>query len=468
MVNKKIIGVSLGILLLIVLIYGLGFFGVSFNKLSGRAVLDLTANYQEGQPIEGVLTLSLKKGELIPASSKILFKTPEQTYEYDLAEFITDEVIEGDFYLEGQSISGNGLGYGVIGEKIIYPKVDFTLDIYSPKTEGSLSQSEEVVGEEIVEGEIIEDDTTPPEDTILDSEEPVSDSQVDGGLLDEEPVEEPSEPEIEEVEVSNQELGEVEQTANEEVEQTANEEVEGASITGGIIKTIFKTIANFFLGITPTGQVSLEFETEINGEVSADEPFIYTLQEGQTAEIVSSSQNVELNIQGNEVIVTTDYSETEQGFGKDYLKDIGKEIIIDLSSLNLMVEEGGLEVSLVYGGEAIISFIASEEEILPEITEEGIAKALSDAEKKILFEKFGNSVIKITKAKLDRGRIVRRYELGEYWFEPSYDSNLAEDLIIAQIEEDRIRWLQDIANTLLQKEIMSEEIEISEKEIKIF
>ena len=119
MVNKKIVGVSLGVLFLTVLIYFFGFFGFSFNNISGNAILDLSANYQEGQSLEGVLTLSLKEGELIPAYSKILFKTPEKIEEYDLTEFIMDDLIEGNFYLEGQSISGNGLGYGVMGKKPI-------------------------------------------------------------------------------------------------------------------------------------------------------------------------------------------------------------------------------------------------------------------------------------------------------------------------------------------------------------
>ena len=119
----------------------------------------------------------------------------------------------------------------------------------------------------------------------------------------------------------------------------------------------------------------------------------------------------------------------------------------------------------------IISLITPSEEetqntILPEVKEKGIVDALNDMEKKILFEKFGNSSIKIVKAESSGDRIVLRYELGEYWFEPSYDSGL-EDLD-SQMEEDRIRWLQDIARTLLQEAIMPEQIEISEKEIKIF
>jgi hypothetical protein len=428
MVNKKIIGICFGILFLIVLIYYLGFYGVSFNKISGRAVLDLTANYQEGNLVEGALTLSLKEGELIPASSKILFITSAQTYEYNLTEFVADDLIEseGNFYLEGQVLSGSGLGYGVLGENTIYPKVDFTLNIYSPKTKESSNQQEEI-----------------PEEVELEIEE--------------------------ELEQSETEVVKSEEESEESTDEV--QEQEGAPITGGVIQNFFKIISNFFLGITPTGQVSLKFEKEITGEVSQNEPFVYVLEEGQTVEIISYSQDIELNIQDNEVIITTDYSETEQGFGEDYLKDITKEIVIDLSSLGLTIEEGDLEISLVYEGKEIVSLItASKEEeilqILPEIEEE-IANVLSDVDKEILFEKFGNSTVKITKAESVGENIFIRYELGEYWFEPSYDSSMGDDLN-SQIEEDRIRWLQDIANTLLQEEIVSKELAISREEIKIF
>ncbi|MCK5043838.1 hypothetical protein KAR52_02450 [Candidatus Pacearchaeota archaeon] len=466
MVNKKIIGVSLGVLFLTILIYFLGFFGLSFNNISGNAILDLSANYQEGQPLEGALILSLKEGELIPASSKILFKTPEKTEEYDLTEFITDDLIEGNFYLEGQSISGNGLGYGVMGKKPIYPKVDFTLNIHSPKSEGNANQLEETTGDGIVEEET-------PESTEIEESETIEETESVENEIIEETTELEEAEEIEE-NIKESESEEADEEPAQEAESTAEapaEEEIPEKDGDNIVTNILETVANFFLGLTPTGKVSLEFATEISGEVSANEPFTYFLKKGQTAEIVSSSQNIELNIQGNEVIVTTDYSEIEHGFGEDYLKDIQKEIVIDLSPFGLMVEEGDLEITLVYDEEEIVSLITPSEEtqnpILPEIKEEGIANALSDTEKEILFEKFGNSSIKIVKAESSGDRIVIRYELGEYWFEPSYDSGLKDNLN-SQIEEDRVRWLQDIANTLLQEEVMPEEIEINEKEIKIF
>ena len=39
----------------------------------------------------------------------------ENKYEYSLQEIISEEPAEGNFYVEGQSISGSGLGYGQEG-----------------------------------------------------------------------------------------------------------------------------------------------------------------------------------------------------------------------------------------------------------------------------------------------------------------------------------------------------------------
>ncbi len=93
---------------------------------------------------------------------------------------------------------------------------------------------------------------------------------------------------------------------------------------------------------------------EIDGTTSYSEPFSYTLSDGETAEIISSSQPVELKIEGGKAVVSTDYSEIEKGFGKEFL---GEEIILsfNLEDLNLIFKEGELKIDLIYNGENILS-----------------------------------------------------------------------------------------------------------------
>ena len=68
---KKFLWVGLGILVVILLVSGILFLG---NRISGRATFDVKVDYEEGKPIEGILKLSLKEGELLPTSSKLILE----------------------------------------------------------------------------------------------------------------------------------------------------------------------------------------------------------------------------------------------------------------------------------------------------------------------------------------------------------------------------------------------------------
>jgi len=284
-----------------------------------------------------------------------------------------------------------------------------------------------------------------------------------------------------------------------ELEEEVEEE-QITPITGNIISRLSEGVSNFFLGLTKllrkisnfflglTGRVSLELETEVEGEVLADQPFTYNLQEGQTAEIVSSSQSVDLDVENGVATVTTSYSEEEQGFGEDYLGDSEKVLDIDLSGLDLIFGQEELKISMIYGEEEIVSLttplkegeivkdevlaeesqeeveaeqnITSNETLLDETEEiiQEVTSALTDKEREILIDEFGNvSIMRTTN--LFNERIIVRYELGGYWFEPSFDSSLSEKDLEEQMEADRIKWLKDIVNMLSQKEIVPEEVD---------
>ncbi len=44
------------------------------SAISGRAILQTNAMYNEGKPLSGVVSISLKKGELMPSSTKVSLK----------------------------------------------------------------------------------------------------------------------------------------------------------------------------------------------------------------------------------------------------------------------------------------------------------------------------------------------------------------------------------------------------------
>lgn len=295
-----------------------------FNmNLTGKITLSLEDTYVFDEQILGSVKINLEQGELIPASTKVIIEFDDVSYEYLLSDLVSEDTIEGDFYVEGKDIFGTGEGYD---GGLVYPIVYFSLDVYSEEEpEEIVKELEEEVGEIekidkiINETEIVEEEVTPPippQDTVI--------NQTIEEIIEE--VEESEEIEFEKeiVEQEAEETGEIEELEQESEEETL--------ITGNIIKEFFGKL---------TGEAILS--AEIKGEVSFDKPFVYNLTEGQTAKVVLSSQDVELIVEDGRVTVTTDF------VGE------GKGILIDLSELNIPVSEGELKISLFYNNTKLVS-----------------------------------------------------------------------------------------------------------------
>lgn len=443
---KKTLLIFAGVLLLGVLIYFLAF---SNNKISGGVVLGMDASYEKGKPLAGVLKFSLTEGELIPESSKIVFENSANTYEFPLNEVFDESPSEGDYYVSGKQIQGSGAGYGIEGERITYPDIEFVLQFYTESTE------------------------------------PIQEEETLSEVIDLEPTNE-----------SN------------------TEETQPSPITGNQVKNSGGIFASFF-GMS--GMVSMELEKEIDGVTSKDEPFTYDLKEGERAELKPKSVKINgeefgdnvisLKVEDNKAIVTTDYSEKEKGYGKDYKGDKEKTISVDLSDLNLLLNEGDLNIKLVYGEEEILSLttILEEgektsnetvvgveenqtpietpetpvEEIVVEVNESNktffdenqtveeivntslweIGDFLTPAERKILMDEFGKISLESTKSELYKGRIIRGYKFDKYSVEYSYDSSLSKDILEVQMDRDRIKFLKDIASAVSKEESVPEKLE---------
>lgn len=424
---KKIFLAVFGVIFLVALIFILIF---SEKEITGEAVLDLDAHYQQGVPLEGNLRLSLQEGEFIPASSKLVFENKGNIFEYNLKDLVSEESNEGSFYIKDTSISGSGEGYGIPGGKEISPIVYFSLSILS---------------------------------------------------------EEKSEVE---------QIGESETTEISQIENTTQEQTQDTPITGNVISRFAGAISNFFLSLRMTGKAVVEFEKEADGQVSAGETFTYTLQEGERAELKPrsvktdsrqlSDNDIELRIENNEIIVTTNYSETGEGFGEDYLGSGSKEIIIDISNLDLILEQGNLKISLIDSNQEIISLstVLEEGEVdaneaisepVPEIPETDLIDetdyeieeteiyvpelviSLTEQERAVLVEEFGNT-LKVKESSPERGFIKIRYEFSpKYWVEFNYDANLSRETLESFIDRDRTKWLKDVTTSLSEEPETEEE-----------
>jgi hypothetical protein len=503
--NKLMISLLLlgAIAVIIAFIFIFNNSGKTNKDISGQSILEMNANYKQGEILNGKLEIILNKGELIPGDSKIVFENSGNIYEFNLNEIASEQTVQGDFYVEGKEIYGFGEGYGEEGNPIVYPDVFFNMNIYS---EQGTTESSEELNEEVL------DTTNESASEETNNEEPIEENNTETtqeeipaetNEINEEVVEEETQTTEETISETSEEIPEETQTTEEIPTETSP--VESAPITGDSVK------GGIFSRLGPTGRATLELKNEINGVVSKDKEFVYELNSGETAEIVplsvrTSSKTLEdnavkLKIENNLVSATTDYSEKgEKGFGKDFVEDSTYTILIELDKLNLNLEKGDLIVKIVYSDEEILylNAILDEEVVVEEpdeiieeklnisednlnesvnvsyqnlneslnvsinktreIISESIIEELTIPEKAALLSAFGNTPVSVVKSELFNGRIIIGYKLGNYEIEYSYDSSLNKDMLEREMEKDRIKWLKDISKSLLEKESLRENI----------
>ena len=462
--NKNYLVIFLGLVLAIILVY----FGVSFfnQSITGKVALNLETTYFENESLQGAVAITLKEGELLPSSSIVKVETASNIYEFPLSELTDEKTVTGNFYVEGKTISGTGEGFGERGTANVPAEVTFTLDIQTesnPKEKETKSPTE-------TPNETTTEETTgsAEEQTITTETEPV--------------VEETTETPSETTPEPSSESSETPIESSPEPAESTTEET--TAVTGNIIQRFFGIITNFFLGITPTGKVTLKTENSVGGETSKIKPYTYSLSDEQTASIKKNSvkvngeeisdDEVSISVENNVVTVTTDYTKESQGFGEDYLGNTAKTLNIDLEQLNIPAEKGNLKVSLIFEEEEIVSVSSileiegetatstniTESEISNEtITELPLLIELSEQEKEILIEKFGNVSVKTTKAEVINDRLIVKYELDKYWIEYSYEYDGTFDSIENLMERDKSRWLKDLAAQLSKTKEEPQEVD---------
>lgn len=124
--------------LLFVLLLAVIFLVFKFFAHTGNVSLNMSVE-QNVTKISGETSIILRHGELLPADSAVRLKLNEQEKQIPLSSLLSDETKTGNFFAENVTLQGNGEGYGIAGQKTIYPVVYFTL---TNSVEGSVSASE--------------------------------------------------------------------------------------------------------------------------------------------------------------------------------------------------------------------------------------------------------------------------------------------------------------------------------------
>jgi hypothetical protein len=220
---------------------------------------------------------------------------------------------------------------------------------------------------------------------------------------------------------------------------------------------------------------------EVKGVVSKGSPYTYNLAEGESAEIKNSSQAVSLSVDKGVVTITTAYSESQNGFGQDYLSSNNYLLNIDLSSLNIPAKQGQMVVSVLFDNKEILSVsneisVESNNEIINNetilinetfnltlsnfsqnitINATKVNKnlgdyALTNEELFTLKSKTGENSVNLVKSEIVNERLIVKFQIGSYWIENSYNYNGNIDALKDQIELDRAKWVKSLAEKLSQ------------------
>jgi len=133
--NKKFILILILLILSALLIF-------LIPRFTGHVNLEIQEIYSSGEYVSGDLILKVRGGELIPENSKLIAEQQGFIKEFNLSDFI-DSNSEGDYYVSGEDIDGDGKGFGFIGENTEYSDVYFTLVLEKKITgRGSISSEE--------------------------------------------------------------------------------------------------------------------------------------------------------------------------------------------------------------------------------------------------------------------------------------------------------------------------------------
>jgi hypothetical protein len=287
-------------------------------SVTGKVSVELKDNYVLGEDLSGNINLVLKQGELVPSDSKLVVDNVGSVNTYNLKDLISSNLNSGNFFVEGKEVTGNGQGFGVLGKKEVYPLVNFKFKIAKEK---------DIVVDEVISGTSGSsggDSGTPSETTPSD---------VPADIPSETPMETPSTiTETPSAGTTTPEITTATQDPTSQPSSDSGESSSGPSLTGEVVG-----------------------EQIIEGQVSKTQSYIYSLKKNERIQITDSEHPVKVEYNDNGAIITTDYSEFEEGFGSDYLTNEIIKIPIDISSLNLKASSGTLKVSFVYNDVEITS-----------------------------------------------------------------------------------------------------------------
>lgn len=399
----------LGFLVALILVLTINLVYLLNLEFTGKVSVDLQEVYSDGENLQGDLRLVLKHGEFFPADSVLRIDNVGEFSEYTLGDIVNEETSVGNFYVENVELAGFGEGFGVPGEKLVYPNVTFSFRIIdanvslsdtvssggstdtkedAPEERNETSENDTgIIGDEENETTIEETPTQAVSEntgsdsgeepiegvTAQDSEEDVSDlgevvedsqdsvSQDSSDTFGDAETSESSDAVAERSSDSGSEDSSASASSSDSSGESSSGDV-GSSDSGGESSSDSGSSDSGGDSSGDSGGESAPITGEIIGEdgdlivgnTSKDFPYVYDVPLGKQIEIVYTTAPVDVFYKGDQVIVTTKYSEFAQGFGEEYVTDETITLPIRFSDFGLVARQGTLGIVFSYNDTEIL------------------------------------------------------------------------------------------------------------------
>ncbi|MEK6858452.1 MAG: right-handed parallel beta-helix repeat-containing protein [Nanoarchaeota archaeon] len=324
----------LGVIFVVGMFLGALFFSVLFPpRLVGKVSFDIPAAYEQGSTLAGVMTIGLKEGELLPRTTVVGAHVNGQKVSLPLESLIADSLfVEGDYFIQGLRLAGEGQGYGLAGSRQRFPEVYFELRFLAKSDNDGSSSSESVtvVGEDFVG----------------------SSGEQDVGASSDEPSESDLSPSLESGSQSSA------------VAVASAPGVTAAVIREATIRGIARLDNSFVYDLAGYDDVNL-----VPGSVSIDGKIV-------------DDDAVQLTRKNNKVIVSTTYYDEETGFGPDYVGANNLELVLNLSVFGFTLNQSDtLFVTLYHEG---VLLAEAQKDITVEASVTGVDISVEKVHKRIV------------------------------------------------------------------------------------
>ena len=373
-------------------------FFVMDSNLTGRSIVNIKSE-RVGDTIVGDLELTVYGGELIPSDADVVITNENMTYTYSLSDVFGDEKISGDYYLKGSDIQGSGDGYGLVGEREIFPEITFDIELTTIPEDENDTSSVDVVSFNIKKGE----DVTYSLDGYSDYS--ITNVEDDSGELDD----------------SVLDVSESDGYLSITTDYSVIEEGFGNDYVTDFKKTYSVDISSLGIDLV-SGDLS--FDMSFEGETLVDYNTVLESDIVENVTVPDENESLEENVsEGQDVPIEPENVSTDE----DLPIDDDNESVISNDTVDEVIDMNITEVIV-------------QKSVFDDIS-------LTDDEKSVLKDSFGDVIVS-SKAVDYRDRVIILFELGDYSFGGSYDARLNDSEIMKVMKRDRILWLKDLSREL--------------------